>query len=784
MRPFIIILSLLSFLSISAFGQVEVTGIVIDQNGEALIGVTIIEKGTENGIISGINGKFRLLTNKDSLKLSYTGYISKVIPTNSKGINRIVLVEEFQMTHQFHSIGINAQSILFENENVTTLPKNIIEVTSPGNTNEVLNNISGLHMQSGGFNTNKLSIRGIGSTSQFATSDVKTFYNNIPLHNSIGESAIEDLGLHMAERIEIIKGTTGSEYEAGYGGAIIIKNKNIRSEEKTEFSSNNTFGQWGHFTSQNQISIGRTDKTNSHNLAIYHSLVTDNGYRENNQFDRNNLTVNYTTNRAGKLKLTGLLNRVDLKAFIPSSLNKEDYDNEPTKAAFTWDQAKGNEEYNRTLIGLNLDYTFDYKRSMSHTAYGQFFESSELRPFNTIDESAVNYGLKGKFQYNRPGYNEVFSIGYRVQKEGYDFELFDTNVDIKGTQFEDGNEQRSIYELYAKIDAAINEKWSYKLGINTQYASIAADESNVLGKAFILPEATFTYRFSGNVAEPLNQRSNLMSKFLKSLRANTLIYLRGGRGINYFSPQQALLPDGQYTDSLLPTSAWSIALGSKGILLKNLQYRIETYQMWASDLITTDRDETNQPINTNSGSATYKGLELALKYNILSKQQDNDSNNSGDGIMIKSTSSVPILSIVLQYNLMNNQYADFIDNEMEYSGNTIPGTPTQTISAILIGEHRGWFANVRYQSINAYNMRDDNSILSDSYQLVNAMAGYKWKIGKWQISPRIDMANLFNEKYASMTLVNASSFGGNPPRYYYAGRPRNAMASLNIKYSL
>ena len=762
MRPLIIIISLFLFLSISAFGQVEFTGIVLDQDGEALIGVTIIEKETENGTITDIDGKFRLLTNKDSLKISYTGYVSKMIPTNSTETIQIVLERKFQMIHEFHPIGINAQSVLFENENVTTLPKNITEVTSPGNTNEILNNISGLHMQSGGFNTNKLSIRGIGSTSQFATSDVKTFYNNIPLHNSIGESAIEDLGLHMAERIEVIKGTTGSEYEAGYGGAIIIKNKNIRSEEKTEFSSNNTVGRWGHFTTQNKISIGRTNKTNSHNLAIYHSLVADDGYRENNQFDRNNLTVNYTTNRAGKFQLTGLLNRVDLKAFIPSSLNKEDYDNEPTKAAFTWDRAKGNEEYNRTLIGLNLDYTFDFKRSMSHTAYGQFFESSELRPFNTIDESAVNYGLKGKFQYNRPGYDEVYSIGYRLQKEGYDFELFDTNIDLKGAQFGDGKEQRSIYELYAKIDAAINEKWSYKLGINTQYTSITADENNVLGKAFILPEATFTYR--------LNYRSR--------------IYINGGRGINYFSPQQALLPDGKYIKNLRPTSAWNLTIGTKGKLTDKLQYRSEVYHMWATDLITAERDETNQSINTNGGSATYSGLELELRYNIMSKQRNNDSTNSSDGIMIKSTSSVPILSIVLQYNLMNNEYNDFIDNEVNYSGNSIPGTPTQKVSAVLIGEHRGWFANVRYQFINAYNMRDDNSIKSDAYQLVNAMAGYKWTFGKWQISPRIDMVNLFNEKYASMTLVNASSFGGNAPRYYYAGRPRNAMVSLNLKYKL
>ena len=746
MRPYLYVLSLLLFVSFSVNGQIAVTGTVVSKNGEVLVGVNIIEKGTENGTITTTDGTFKILTSSDTLIVYYIGFVNREIIVKDQEEYRIVLEKRIISSYYDSPIEISAQNILLENENVTTLSRNATEITAPGNTNAILNTVSGLHMQSGGINTNKLSIRGVGSTSQFATSNVKTFYNNIPLHNSIGESAIEDIGLHLAERIEIIKGTTGSEYEAGYGGAIIIKNKNIQSEKKTEFTSNNTIGKWGHYTTQNQISIGRIDKKNSHNVAIYHSLVANDGFRQNNQFDRNNLTLNYTINKSGKLKLTGLINRVDLKAFIPSSLNSVDYENEPSKAAFTWNKAKGNEEYSRTLIGLNLDYSLDYKRSMSHTAYGHLFESSELRPFNTIDESANTYGIKGNFKYNRPGYNEVYTIGYRLQKEYYGFRLFDTDIDLKGLQFGDGNEQRSIYEVYAKIDADINEKWSYQLGINSQYASISADDNDVLSKAFILPEATFTYR----------------------LNNNTRIYLNGGKGINYFSPQQAILPDGQYNENLRPVSAWNIAVGSKGILGEKLQYRTEIYHMWATDLITTGRDETNQAINTNSGSATYSGLELALAYSLISRYMNSNRN----------------LTIDLQYNIMRNKYDNFIDDTVDYSKNIIPGAPTQTASLIVAGNLNGWFANARYQYVNDYYMRDDNSIKSDAYQVFNITAGYKLRIGKWEITPRLDLLNLSDIKYASMTLVNASSFGGNPPRYYYSGRPRNLMVSLKLKYVL
>jgi iron complex outermembrane receptor protein len=742
MKSFFIICYSIFLFPTLVLGQEVVSGIVVNRNGEPLIGVTIIEKGTENGTISGIDGTFTLLTSSDTLQISYIGYRQQELILNGQNKYRIVLIEKMILDYHDAPVEINAKYIISEAENTTTLTKKINEITIPGSTSDVLNIVPGLHMQSGGFNTNKLTIRGIGSTSQFATSDVKTFYNNIPLHNSIGESAIEDLGLHMADRIEIIKGTTGSDYEAGYGGAIIIKNKNIRSEEKTELTTNNTIGKWGHFTTQNQINLGRTDRKNSHNLSIYHSHVTDDGYRDNNQFTRGNLTLNYTMNRDGKLKLTGLFNHVDLKAFIPSSLNREDYDNEPSKAAFTWNKARGNEDYNRTLIGLNIDYAFDYKRSMSHTAYGQIFESSELRPFNTIDESADTYGVKGKFTYERPGYDEVYTVGYRLQNEGYDFQLFDTDVDSKGAQFGEGDEHRSIYELYTQLDAEISHKWAYKLGLNAQYVSISAEGSDVLDRAFILPEATFSYR----------------------LNSYNRLYVIVGRGVNYFSPQQALLPSGQYSQDLLPSSAWNVSLGGKGIIADHLEYRGEIYSMWATDLITIERDQTNQPINTNSGNAYYAGVELGLKYKLL---RNIDQKN---------------LNIEVNYNVMQNRYINFIDNEIDFSGNTIPGAPLQVFTTIISGVHQGWFANLRYQFVDAYQMRDDNSIQSESYQLVNALAGYRWNRGKWQISPRIHFVNLWDEKYAAMTLVNASSFGGNAPRHYYAGRPRHTLFSINIKY--
>ena len=743
MKKVLAITFLLLVFSYSSIAQQLARGKVTDKKGRPLVSAIISEKESLNFTETDEDGDFEFRIEGNNIIITYIGYQAVHVEVDFDRIMSITLDKSEELT-TFTPIEIVTVNILNEKEKTTTIPTYINKITQPANTQSVLNYVTGLHMQSGGLNTNKLTIRGIGGTSQFATTDVKTFYNDIPLHNNIGESAIEDFGLHMADRLEIIKGTTGSEYESGYGGAILLKNKNIKASNKFEIISNNTGGRWKHVSTQNQINLSRTNYKNSHNISFFHSYISDEGYRNNNQYDKNNLTLNYTFNKSGKFKLTTLLNWSGLRAFIPSSLNKEDYDLTPIKAASSWAFVQGFENYHRTLMGVNLDYTFNSEISLSNTIYGHVFGSFEKRPFNIIEEESDVYGIKGKLQYNRQKSDKVFTVGYRVQTESYDFELFDPFDTF--VRLGRGSEKRNLYEIYGHLSTELNSKWSYKLEFNTQYANIRVKNNNVLNRAFLLPDGTLTYRNTNN----------------------SRIYLNTGRGINYFNPSQALLPDGNYNQDLTPSSAWSISLGTKGIFLDQIKYRFAIYNMWIDDLIATNRDTTNQPIYINSGTANYSGIELELKANLLSK----------------NISDRKKLSVELHYNLMNNQYKEFISDGIDLGSNSIPGAPNQTLTGIIMGEYYGLFGNIRYRYVDAYQMRDDNSIKSEPYQLINATIGYNIKAGRWTITPRFDLINLGNEKYASMTLVNASSFGGNPPRYYYPGRPRHRLVSLNIKYSM
>lgn len=76
------LLSLILFATlvcISAFAQkIIVKGKVIDKNNTAIIGASIIEKGTSNGVITDLDGKFSIeASSKSSLVISYIGYKSQ-----------------------------------------------------------------------------------------------------------------------------------------------------------------------------------------------------------------------------------------------------------------------------------------------------------------------------------------------------------------------------------------------------------------------------------------------------------------------------------------------------------------------------------------------------------------------------------------------------------------------------------------------------------------------------------------------------------------------------------
>ena len=80
-----LILSLTVLLtSTIVYAQTQISGTVVDATGEAIIGATIMEKGTSNGTITDFDGNFTIKVNEGTtLVISYIGYDSQELPAKN-----------------------------------------------------------------------------------------------------------------------------------------------------------------------------------------------------------------------------------------------------------------------------------------------------------------------------------------------------------------------------------------------------------------------------------------------------------------------------------------------------------------------------------------------------------------------------------------------------------------------------------------------------------------------------------------------------------------------------
>ncbi|MCS2248423.1 carboxypeptidase-like regulatory domain-containing protein [Bacteroides fragilis] len=88
----------------------NVNGTIVDKDGNPLIGVTIFEKGTDNGCITDFNGQYQLsLSNRDAvIVISYVGYKTQELKGDQL-VEKIVLEEDAVALDELVVVGYAVQ---------------------------------------------------------------------------------------------------------------------------------------------------------------------------------------------------------------------------------------------------------------------------------------------------------------------------------------------------------------------------------------------------------------------------------------------------------------------------------------------------------------------------------------------------------------------------------------------------------------------------------------------------------------------------------------------------
>ena len=81
LKKFLMSVMLIFAGTICMYAQTEITGTVVDELGEGVIGATVKEKGTSNGTVTDLDGNFKLkVAEGATLVVSYIGYDNIEVP--------------------------------------------------------------------------------------------------------------------------------------------------------------------------------------------------------------------------------------------------------------------------------------------------------------------------------------------------------------------------------------------------------------------------------------------------------------------------------------------------------------------------------------------------------------------------------------------------------------------------------------------------------------------------------------------------------------------------------
>ena len=115
--------------------NIKVEGVVFDKKtGDALIGATVMQKGTSNGTTTNLDGKFALaMPTGSTLVISYLGYIGQELVINNDSQLRIELVSNTQNLDEVIVVGYGTQDKKEITSSVTSVKA---EAFNKGNVND------------------------------------------------------------------------------------------------------------------------------------------------------------------------------------------------------------------------------------------------------------------------------------------------------------------------------------------------------------------------------------------------------------------------------------------------------------------------------------------------------------------------------------------------------------------------------------------------------------------------------------------------------------------------
>lgn len=583
----------------------------------------------------------------------------------------------------------------------------------------------------------RISIRGFGSRANFGIRGIKLIVDGVPETTPDGQSQIDNLNLEIIEKIEIIKGTSSSLY--GNSSAGVIKIQSI-----SEFDKN--FTKIGYALGSNNQEKKQAFVGVKSNKTFYTFLVSQTkgkGYRNFGDFKNSNFNFRIKKNISKDSWLSFNFNMVDSPySNDPGGLKIEEVNQDRKQARDRNIQYNTSEEINHYKASLNFNKKINKKLSFSTYAFisnRNFNGKIPVKNGGAIDLKRKYWGIGGNFLFKTKLKTQIgFDIGNQNDRR----KRYNNDTGIIGEQVLDQNEKFSNLGIYL-VNKYNLERLSISSGLRYDMNKIILEDlffsdgdssGNITLNSFN-PSLGFNYK--------LNERSRIFINTSSGFETPTL---------NEFSSS----PIGTGFNKNLKSQ---INMGFElGFSIFNTQKKsnidVVYFRSITNDEILSYEDEKfpNQKFYNNAGKTERNGIEINGFYTL-------------NRTVISSS-----------YSLGNYVFKEFIENNLNYKDNKIPGIPNDVLTLNI--EHKTkneLFLNLTFKNIGDIYANNSNNIKVDDFNTFNFKIGKEFKLSQSNIYPYLIISNVFDKEYFDNIRINA--FGG---RYYEPAPKRTIFGGIKV----
>ena len=222
----------------AAIAQTSISGTVKDLQGEPLIGVSVVEKGHQNGATTDIDGNFVIrVAENATLQFSYVGYKPVELPAVN-GMT-VTMDEDNNLLSEVVVVGYGVQKKSVVTAAISKVSGSDLESTAPLRMDNALKGLaSGVTVTSSSGQPGaaaRVRVRGIGTINN---SDPLYIVDGMPI-----EGGLDYLNPNDIASIEVLKdAASGAVYGARAANGVILVTTRQGSDQKPRLSYDFSYG--------------------------------------------------------------------------------------------------------------------------------------------------------------------------------------------------------------------------------------------------------------------------------------------------------------------------------------------------------------------------------------------------------------------------------------------------------------------------------------------------------------------------------------------------------------